>query len=131
MAGDRMDRLLDQVGAEMWVFLLYADLDVASYGLPPDRAAALTNFSRMGSCTSISGRSPPSPRGTLSARARSRPETPRELAYHARVNVMIQFVSHVVPPSSENACSQRDEPSLLCVQRKRHRTVLPSTVSSP
>jgi hypothetical protein len=43
-----MARLLDQVGAEMWVFLLYADLDVASYGLPPDRAAALANFSRMG-----------------------------------------------------------------------------------
>jgi hypothetical protein len=44
----RIATLLDGVGAEMWAFLLYTDLDVASYGLPPDRAAGLANFSRMG-----------------------------------------------------------------------------------
>lgn len=44
----RMATLLDGVRAELWVFLLYTDLDVPSYGLPPDRAAGLANFSRMG-----------------------------------------------------------------------------------
>jgi len=44
----RIATRLDEVRAEVWVFLLYADLDVASYGLPPDREAALANFSRMG-----------------------------------------------------------------------------------
>lgn len=44
----RVAALLDEVEAEVWVFLLYADLDIASYGLPPDRAAGLANFSRMG-----------------------------------------------------------------------------------
>ena len=44
----RMGTMLDEVRAELWVFLLFADLDVESYGLPPDRAAALANFSRMG-----------------------------------------------------------------------------------
>ena len=44
----RMATLLDGVRAEAWVFLLYADLDLESYGLPPDREAGLANFSRMG-----------------------------------------------------------------------------------
>jgi hypothetical protein len=44
----RMAALLDGVRAEAWVFLLYTDLDLASWGLPPDREAGLANFSRMG-----------------------------------------------------------------------------------
>lgn len=44
----RMATMLDDVRAEVWVFLLFADLDVETYGFPPDRAAALANFSRMG-----------------------------------------------------------------------------------
>jgi hypothetical protein len=53
------------------------------------------------------------------------------LSDHRGVNVMIQFVSHVLPPSSENACSQCGELVLVRVHRKRHRTFLPSTISSP
>ena len=44
----RIAAMLDEVRAEAWVFLFYADLDLASYGLPPDREAGLSNFSRMG-----------------------------------------------------------------------------------
>ena len=44
----RMAALLDGVRAEAWVFLLYADLDLESYNLPPDREAGFANFSRMG-----------------------------------------------------------------------------------
>ena len=44
----RMAALLDGIRAEAWVFLLYADLDLESYGLPPDREAGFANFSRMG-----------------------------------------------------------------------------------
>src|SRR5262249_51940906 len=45
--------------------------------------------------------------------------------------VMIQFVSHVAPPSSEKACSHRGDPAPLRVQRNRHSTFLPSAISSP
>ena len=38
---------------------------------------------------------------------------------------MIQFVSHVLPPSSENACSHCGELERVRVQRNRHRTFLP------
>ena len=44
----RMAALLDGVHARVWVFLMYADLDLATFGLPPDREAGLANFSRMG-----------------------------------------------------------------------------------
>ena len=44
----RMEELLDGVDAELWAFLLYADLDVPSLGLPAERAEALARFSRMG-----------------------------------------------------------------------------------
>lgn len=44
----RIAGMLDEVEAEAWVFLFYTDLDIESYGLPPDRAAGLSNFSRMG-----------------------------------------------------------------------------------
>jgi hypothetical protein len=44
----RMAAMLDQVRAEAWVFLIYADLDLSTYGLPPDREAGLSNFSKMG-----------------------------------------------------------------------------------
>ena len=44
----RMSALLDGVRAEAWVFLLYADPDLDSYDLPPDREAGFANFSRMG-----------------------------------------------------------------------------------
>ncbi len=44
----RIAALLDGVHAQAWVFLLYTDLDIPSYGLPPERAAGLSNFARMG-----------------------------------------------------------------------------------
>jgi len=44
----RIAALLDGVDAEAWVFLMYADLDLSTFGLPPDREAALSNFARMG-----------------------------------------------------------------------------------
>lgn len=44
----RIAAMLDEVDAEAWVFLFYADLDLSSYGLPPDREAGLSNFSKMG-----------------------------------------------------------------------------------
>lgn len=44
----RMVELLDGVDALVWVMLFYADLDLATYGLPPDREAGLASFSRMG-----------------------------------------------------------------------------------
>lgn len=44
----RVAGLLDDVEAEAWVFLIYADLDLPTYGLPPDREAALSNFASMG-----------------------------------------------------------------------------------
>ena len=44
----RTEELLDGVEAVLWAFLIYADLDLASLGLPPDRAEALGRFARMG-----------------------------------------------------------------------------------
>lgn len=44
----RFSELLDTVEAQAWVMLFYADVDVASYGLPPDREATLANFATMG-----------------------------------------------------------------------------------
>lgn len=44
----RYEALLDGVDAEAWVMLTFADLDIGSLALPPDRAAGLSNFSRMG-----------------------------------------------------------------------------------
>src|SRR6185436_94378 len=49
----------------------------------------------------------------------------------ARVMSMIQFVSHVAPPSPENDCSHRAVPGVSCVQTKRTRTGRPSCSSSP
>ena len=44
----RMSALLDGVDAEVWVFLMYTDLALETWGLPPDREQGLRNFSRMG-----------------------------------------------------------------------------------
>ncbi len=44
----RIATLLDGVDVEAWVFLFYADLDLSTFGLPPDREAGLSNFARMG-----------------------------------------------------------------------------------
>ena len=44
----RYEELLDAVGAEVWVMLTFADLDLAGWGLTPDRAAGLSNFASMG-----------------------------------------------------------------------------------
>ncbi len=44
----RYETLLDGVGARLWVMLTFTDLDIASLGLPPDRAATLSNFAFMG-----------------------------------------------------------------------------------
>ncbi len=42
------ERLLDGVDAELWVFLIYADMDLEGWGLPPERQATLSNFAHMG-----------------------------------------------------------------------------------
>jgi hypothetical protein len=44
----RYEEFLDEVAAEAWVMLTYADLDIPSLELPPDRAATLSNFAFMG-----------------------------------------------------------------------------------
>lgn len=44
----RTAELLDGVDARVWVYLTYTDLDLATFGLPPDREAGLSNFARMG-----------------------------------------------------------------------------------
>jgi hypothetical protein len=44
----RFEELLDGVEAPLWVMLIFADFDVASFGLPPDREASLSNFAFMG-----------------------------------------------------------------------------------
>lgn len=44
----RYEELLDVVNAKLWVMLTFTDLDIPSLGLPPDRAASLSNFSFMG-----------------------------------------------------------------------------------
>jgi hypothetical protein len=47
-----------------------------------------------------------------------------------RANSMIQFVSHVLPPSSELACSQCADAGVICDHIKRARTVFPFTTLS-
>src|SRR5919108_4442095 len=49
--------------------------------------------------------------------------------YSCRVNSAIQLVSHVFPPSAENACSQRQEVSVISEQIKRTKMLLPSKSS--
>lgn len=44
----RYAELLDGVGARLWILLLYADLDLDAFGLPPDRAETLESFASMG-----------------------------------------------------------------------------------
>jgi hypothetical protein len=44
----RYEALLDDVNAEAWVMLTFTDLDIPALGLPPDRAAGLSNFAHMG-----------------------------------------------------------------------------------
>jgi len=44
----RYEKLLDGVRAKAWVMLTFTDLDVTALGLPPDRAAGLSNFAHMG-----------------------------------------------------------------------------------
>ena len=44
-----------------------------------------------------------------------------------RVNVMIQFVSHVLPASFEYACSQRAEVRVICDHVIRARVGVPLT----
>lgn len=44
----RYEELLDDVGARLWVGLTFTDLDVGTFGLPPERAEGLSNFARMG-----------------------------------------------------------------------------------
>lgn len=45
---ERYAELLDGVEARLWILLLYADLDLDAFGLPPDRAEALESFASMG-----------------------------------------------------------------------------------
>jgi len=44
---------------------------------------------------------------------------------------MIQFASHVRPPSAENSCSQWADVGVICDQIKWTRIGVPSWVSSP
>jgi len=44
----RYGDMLDGVNAKLMVLLTFTDLDIASLGLPPDRAAGLSNFAFMG-----------------------------------------------------------------------------------
>jgi hypothetical protein len=44
----RYEALLDSVSAQVWVMLSFADLDVASFGLDPERTSGLSNFAFMG-----------------------------------------------------------------------------------
>src|SRR5581483_10357926 len=46
-----------------------------------------------------------------------------------RVSVAIQLTSHVLPPSSENACSKRHEVEVMSDQTFRTRIILPSNSS--
>src|SRR5262249_61338679 len=48
-----------------------------------------------------------------------------------RANVMIQFVSQVFPPSSENACSQRAVSAVGRDHTNRQSTFFPFAISSP
>ncbi len=54
----RIADLLDGVDAGTWVFLTYADMDIESYGLPPERAEGLSDFARMGIVDTDFGRKP-------------------------------------------------------------------------
>ena len=55
--------------------------------------------------------------------------SPTGVKSRARVKSMIQFVSHVSPPSSENACSQRGVGVVTPDHVKRTRIGRPSNVS--
>ena len=44
----RYEALLDAVSAEVWVMLTFADLDIAAWGLDPERTTGLSNFASMG-----------------------------------------------------------------------------------
>ena len=54
-----------------------------------------------------------------------------EVSGHStRLNSITQFVSQVLPRSLDIACSQRADFGVMCDQRKRVRTVFPSTTES-
>jgi hypothetical protein len=44
----KYEALLDGIDAVAWVMLTFTDLDIPALGLPPDRAAGLSNFAWMG-----------------------------------------------------------------------------------
>lgn len=44
----RMAELLNGIEARLWLSLTFTDIDIPSLGLPPDRAAGLSNFATMG-----------------------------------------------------------------------------------
>ncbi|MEJ2341588.1 MAG: hypothetical protein P8Y10_05230 [Gemmatimonadales bacterium] len=44
----RFEELLDGVGSQLWVMLIFADFDVTTFGLPPEREATLALFASMG-----------------------------------------------------------------------------------
>lgn len=54
----RFETFLDGVDAELWITLLYADLDIQALNLPPDRAETLSNFAFMGIADSDFNRKP-------------------------------------------------------------------------
>ena len=44
----RFEELLDGVDSPLWVMLIFADFDVTTFGLPPEREATLALFASMG-----------------------------------------------------------------------------------
>ncbi len=49
----------------------------------------------------------------------------RELPHFTRVSTAIQFVSQVLPPSSENDCSKRHEFAVMSIHTLRTRIIRP------
>ena len=49
----------------------------------------------------------------------------RQLPHFTRVSTAIQFVSQVLPPSSENACSNRQEFSVMSIHTLRTKIIRP------
>ena len=49
----------------------------------------------------------------------------RKLHHFTRVSTAIQFVSQVLPPSSENACSKRQEFAVMSIHTLRTKIIRP------
>ena len=70
-----------------------------------------------------------SPSAVGTRRLRAAPTALRNLAYDVRSNVAIQFGSHVLPPSAENDCSNRNAFAVISENTKRTKMARPPNVS--